>query len=197
MLLAGTGLVMATERRPALARAVTALVAAMWILISLQRSAIWTDREEIARDVLDRYPLNTRAMTQLQAIANDRSHSAEVLRLHGEVLRARQMMVDRNRDQPEQFYDLNRAHESVVISCQWAVYAVADLQGSTEALKWADRAIDGLKAELPGYFEGDLTLQSVSSRPGAWPVLLARKTVAEHAREIDAKRMRRQHGGAP
>jgi hypothetical protein len=191
MLLGTSGLVMVTKRQPALARVATALIAAIWILISLQRSAVWTDREEVARDVLQRYPLNTRAMTQLQAIANDRSHSAEVLRLHGEVLRSRQTMVDWNRDHPEQYYDFNRANESLVISCQWAVYAVADLQGSTEALKWADLAIDGLKAELPGHFDGDLTLQSGFSRPGAWPVLLARKTVAEHAREIDAKRMRR------
>lgn len=193
MLLVGAGLVKAGARFPRLPVAATGTVAVLWIVLSEQRSVMWTSRERLALDVVKQFPFNTRAMTQLQAIANDAGNPEEVLRLHSRILNARKAMADYPITHPGRFYDATRMDGSTILSCQWVIYAIAALKGSAEAIGWADTTIAELKALWPEKFRGE----NVSGdTPAAWPVLEARKTVSEHRAEIDAANAARKAAGA-
>ena len=192
MLLFTTGLFQAAGRFPRAARVplyATALAAMLFIVLSVQRSQVWTSRESLALDALAKSPLNPRPLTQLQAIANDNGNPDAVLTIHEQVLALGPKLEAFARSHPGRYYDAVRLDDALVNSCQWKVYALAVKEGTTAALAYAEKAIAILKQRMPRRFDSNA---KGFTGAGAWPLLMARDTVAENAANIDADRAARQ-----
>jgi hypothetical protein len=193
MLMAGTGLVALAGRFPALRRLPLiggAVVAVIWILLSIQRTQVWSSRESLVRDVLRQYPLSDRALTQLQDVDLDNSNYTldnspfdEIRELHGRVLGLEQKYDEFARSHPGRRLETSRLPDSVLRSYQFMVWAVAYTEGSAKALEWADRVIAMLREKMPEQFVDD---KYIAGLVRAWPLLSARDTVAAHRNEIDA-----------
>jgi hypothetical protein len=158
-------------------------VTAIFILLSVMRGQTWSDREALAEDSLERYPLNHRAMSQLQF--HRAGNPEEVLVLGERILSAGAAIGQFARENPGRYYDDGRFRDSLFMSCQEVVYAIADMEGSAAGLKFAERSIAFLKEKLPDSFRGDSRGPSIAE---AWPLLEARYTLLEHGKEIDAAR---------
>jgi hypothetical protein len=185
MLMVGTAMVALATRFPRLRLlpiAGGAAVAAVWILLSLQRNQTWTSRESLARDVLERYPLNDRALTQLQSEALDESNLQEVKALHERVLALKQGIADFNLRNPTRRYDTGRASDSIFRSFGFMVWAMAFTDGSAKGLEWTEKMIETLRLQMPEKFEPDSF-----GLTRAYPLLMARDAVAAHREEIDAR----------
>jgi hypothetical protein len=185
MLMLGTGLVAVGSRFPALQRLplfAGAAVAVVWILLSIQRNQTWHSREDLARDVLQKYPLNDRAMTQLQDAGLDTGNLQEIKDLHLRVLSLEGEYGSYNAGHTDRRLSTSRLSDSVLRSYQFMVWATAYTEGSAKALEWADHVIETLRARMPEKFASDKREGVVK----AWPLLSARDTVAAHRAEIDA-----------
>ena len=188
MLLVTTALFHLSERFPRAKRLPlggTVLLAMLWIVLSAQRSQIWTSRESLARDALAKSPLNPRPMTQLEAIANDHGDPEMVLSLHERVLALGGALAAYDKLNAGRYYDKVRYNDALVNSCQWKVYALADSLGSAAALDYAEKAIATLRKILPSQFDTD---GKGTPGPGSWPLFMARDTVRDNAAAIDASR---------
>jgi hypothetical protein len=185
MLMAGTGMVALASRFPGLRIlpfAGGALVAAIWILLSVQRNQVWTDHQALARDVLEKYPLNDRALTQLQSSALSEGNLEEIKALHLKVMALGQGVADFNESHPNRRYDFGRQSDSIFRSYGFMVWAMAYSEGSAKGLEWTERSIKELTAQMPEKFAGDS-----EGLIRAYPLLMARDAVAAHRDEIDAR----------
>ena len=192
MLLFTTGLFQFAGRFPRSSRVPfygTALLAMLCIVLSVQRSKVWTSREYLALDALAKSPLNPRPLTQLQTLANDSGNPDAVLALHEQVLALGPKLEAFARDNPGRYYARVRFDEALVNSCQWKVYALAEKAGSAAALDYAGKAIAILKQRLPERFDSNA---SGFTGAGAWPLLMARDAVSKNAVKIDADRASRR-----
>ena len=143
-------------------------------LLSAQRGVVWRSGTSLAHNVLEQYPLNNRARTQLQSFALDAGEFGPVLRLHEEILAVRDQINAVNRQQAGRLMvDTMRADSNVIGSYQFAVLARAELEGCLKALTFADHSIASLKTLLPGEFQA----KPGETVTGSWPLMEARATV--------------------
>lgn len=170
------------------------VIVAIWVPLSTQRSKVWSSRETLALDAAIKYPMNPRPMTQLQAIANERGETEAVLKLHDAIMALGSQMTAFAKANPGRYYAIGRYSDAIINSSQWKVYALADRDGSAVALKFADEAIASLKGIMPRAFEGGLSGPKIAD---AWPLLMARDTVATHGAKIDAQRAARKDTQSP
>ncbi len=191
MLLVTTAMFHVAERFPRAQRLPlggTVLLAMLWIVMSAQRSQVWTSRESLARDALSKSPLNPRPLTQLEAIANDNRDPEMVLGLHERVLALGGVLAAYDRMNAGRHYDRARYNDALVNSSQWKVYALADSLGSAAALDYAEKEIAALRKFLPSQFDTD---GKGTPGTGWWPLFMARDTVRDNAAAIDAARAAR------
>jgi hypothetical protein len=187
MLMVGVAIVAVAARFPRMHRfplLTGAALAAVWIILSIQRTQVWSDRGDLARDALKQYPLNDRAMTQLQAVAIDSDNLQGVKELHFKILSLANSMADFNRRHPGRKLDAGRLSDSILRSYQWMIWATAYTHGSAKGLEWADKVIETLRNRMPEKFRLD---RSSSGMIPAWPLLTARDAVAAHREEIDVR----------
>lgn len=165
--------------------------------LSMQRTQVWSNREELLADVLQKYPLHQRARTQLQAYYGANGNPVGVIRLHQEIQTVIPRLHALNAQNPSRQFDMKETPMALIHSSQWMIYAIAEKDGSKPALEWAMKIIPAFETQFPHYFRGDLSLQDPHRLPNAWPLLMARNTVRDHAREIDAARSGKQGDSAP
>ncbi len=175
-LLAGCGLTaLAARLSPSKLRWLpAAALIVCFTLLSAQRGVVWRSGTALAQNVLEQYPLNNRARTQLQSFALDAGEFGTVLRRHEEILAVRDQINAVNRQQAGRLMvDTMRADSNVIGSYQFAVLARAELEGCLKALTFADHSIASLKTLLPGQFQA----RPGETVTGAWPLMEARATV--------------------
>ncbi len=145
-----------------------------FILLSAERSAVWSSGRLLAENVLAQYPLNNRARTQLQSLDLDVGAYAGVWNRHEEILTIRDQINSLNaQTYGRVLIDPMRADGNVIGSYQFAIMARAEMEGCAKALLFADRSIASLKTQLPSHFQPKPG-QALSA---AWPVLEARAAV--------------------
>ncbi len=193
-LLAGWGLTILADRLPSSRirwLPATALIT-LFTVLSAERSQVWRSGTTLAENVLEQYPLNNRARTQLQSFDLDAGHYAEVLQRHREILEVRdQINVLNAQNAGRVIIDPIRADANVIGSYQFAVLARAELEGCIRALAFADHSIASLKTLLPGQFKP----RPGETITGAWPLLEARAAVERaHAAGYDSRAAPVQRG---
>jgi hypothetical protein len=191
MLLAGCGIAALGQIKPALYLPVTASLTLVLAIVSMNRTALWQDRELLIADVIEKYPMHHRARTQMQALHGGADNFEEVLKLHREILHAIASLQKWNASSSSRRYEMSETSMACVHSAQWMIYTLASRKSSREALAWAEETIPLLQRTCPQHFQGDLSLKNPGNLPRAWPVLMARNTVRDHAAEIDAARAAR------
>ena len=143
-------------------------------LLSAQRGVVWRSGTSLAQNVLQQYPLNNRARTQLQSFDLDAGNYGAVLRRHEEILSVRDQINTRNQQQAGRIIvDPMRADSNVIGSYQFVILARAELEGCLKALAFADHSIASLKTLIPGQFKA----KPGETVTGAWPLMEARATV--------------------
>ena len=109
----------------------------------------------MARDVLEKYPMNDRAMTQLQDAGLDTGNLQEIKDLHARVLALDGEYAKFNSDHADRRFSTGRLGDSTLRSYQYMVWATAYTEGASKGLEWADLVIETLKARMPEKFEQD------------------------------------------
>lgn len=196
MLLASCALTAMMMRLPRLQYAVAAVLVLTFCALSMQRTSVWSSKETLLADVLQKYPLHYRARTQLQGHYIENGDNSGVMRVHRELVKAVQSLKEWNDSTESRQFGMKETSMALIRSSQWMIYAIADKDGSAAALGWAKKVIPAFEMQFPQHFRGDLTLLDPGNTPNAWPLLMARNTVRDHAEEIDAARVARKNAAA-
>ena len=190
-LLAGLALSSIYERAPAAGKwAGLGLLIALAGL-SLQRTSVWGSAEWLAEDVIERYPLNNRARTQLQGHAYLSGDYQRVFELATEIrenyvaLGAANARMSGSRE-----YDPGRATRNLANCEQLCAYALAEVADSRKALEFTDTVISKFKNEL-GPFESEKEFEMV-----AGALLKVREELAENGEAYDRLRREKRDGFA-
>ncbi len=144
-LLAGLALSKLYDARPAVGKWAPLALLLAFAGLAFQRSATWGNAEWLAADVLERYPLNNRARTQLQAFAYQAGDYRRVLELRDEaVARAKDLRLSAGSLPWDRRYDRARVAHNRANSEQLAALAIAELAGSQKAIAYAKAALTDL-----------------------------------------------------
>ena len=123
---------------------------------SMERTAVWGSQGLLAEDVLAQYPLNPRAMLQLQLERFTLGQHGRVRELHesmiaafGEALKGQLGGVPGRAYSPETWTD------RIADSCYLMVFVTAAEKGETAAAEWAAEMKERLARAAPQSFAGD------------------------------------------
>jgi hypothetical protein len=152
-LIAGLGLALVWQRSRWLGVGLAVVVIGTSILMTVERSRVWRSEESLARDVWEQYPLNMRALTQLQGIAYRAGNYDRVIELREDVVKSFQESEAYNREHVGvRGYDMTRVHENLSNAEQVITYALDKRDGPEAALAYANGVLGVLVKSYPALY---------------------------------------------
>lgn len=137
------------KRRLAGLVVVTAVVAAS-VAFSMTRSRVWWSEERLASDVVTRYPLNIRGMTQLQGVAFRAGDYDAVIALQERIVAAfEESELYNEAHAGVRGYDMGRVHEGLGDGEQLVVFALAKRDGLDAAYAYGKARLRDLVRRYP------------------------------------------------
>ena len=124
---------------------------------SVLRSAQWSRASILAHQSITKYPLNNRPRLRLQSEANLYGEYDKVLSLRNMVYENYEAtLAYNNNNRWEREFDMGSAHFVLIKTDQMAAFAIAEISGSKQALKFIDQRLLLFREKLgPFDSEGD------------------------------------------
>ncbi|MEM7145406.1 MAG: hypothetical protein AAF591_09735 [Verrucomicrobiota bacterium] len=152
-LLVGIGLAWLWAKKRLTGVVLTVAIVVGGVLGSMQRSRVWASEERLAKDVVARYPLNMRGLTQLQGVAYRAGDYDRVIAFQDEIVAAFEASEAYNRAHAGvRGYDMGRVHENLSNGEQIVVFALEKRDGVEAALAYGEGRLRELVAGYPAVY---------------------------------------------
>ncbi|MFT4549667.1 MAG: hypothetical protein ACI8XO_000466 [Verrucomicrobiales bacterium] len=182
--LAGIGLAVCYQKNERLMKVVMLALVLAGVGGSIMRSAVWQDAGTLAQDVVDQYPTNNRARTELQRVAYESGDFGRVIELRKDVVAAVDLIGEYNAatEDSGRSYLLSRTNKFFLFSEAKVALVLAESVGSRQALVFIDDVEGRMRPHYPSYFDEE------SRDYNFWsPLAELRGLIHQHGAEQDRR----------